>query len=337
VTSLSLTSRRSFVVSATAMSLLPLLAEGAPAPTTVRIGVLVPPALISPEEGMREGLMELGYINGKNITMERRLGETTDALQSGAADLARSKVDVIVAFGTAAASAALSVTPTIPVVFISGDPVSAGLASSLGRPGANATGVSTLSTELIPKRLELLRQVAPRMRQVILLGNPSNALHAGVLRAAEKGAQALHVHIIAVDARNADELNTVLEGIQRRAADAFIVSSDVLFLANKEKIAAAVAKAKLPGIFPVRDYHDAGVLMSYGASLKEMGRQMAVYVDKILKGAKPGELPIEQISKYELVIDLRATHALGLRVPQDLLLRADEVIRRQAAEAPEEA
>jgi putative ABC transport system substrate-binding protein len=327
VNSVSIAVRRCLIAAAMGISLLPPHARADPSPTMVRVGTLVPSAFTSPEEGLREGLRELGYIEGRNLTIERRFAESSEAYQSGAADLVRSKVDVIVAFGTAAASAALSVTPTIPVVFISGDPVSAGLASSLARPGANGTGVSTVSTELIPKRLELLRQVAPRMRRVILLGNPSNALHAGVLNAAEKGAQTLHVHIIAIEARNADELNTALEGLHRRAADAFIVSSDVLFLANKEKIAAAVAKAKLPGIFPVRDYHDAGVLMSYGASAKEMGLQAAAYVDKVLKGAKPAELPIEQMSKYELVIDLRAAHALGLKVPQDLLLRADEVIR----------
>ncbi len=327
MSSLLTTIRRLLTAIATTVSLLPVLTHADTSPTMVRVGTLVPPAFTSPEEGLRQGLKELGYIEGRNLTLERRLAGSNDAYQSGAADLVRSRVDVIVAFGTAAASAALSATPTIPVVFISGDPVSAGLASSLARPGANATGVSTLSTELIPKRLELLRQVAPRMRRVILLGNPGNALHAGVLKAAERGAQTLHVHIIAVDARNADELNTALDRIHRRAADAFIVSSDVLFLANKEKIAAAVAKAKLPGIFPVRDYHDAGVLMSYGASAKEMGHQAAAYVDKILKGAKPAELPIEQMSKYELVIDLRVARTLNLKVPQDLLLRADEVIR----------
>ena len=293
----------------------------------VRIGALVPPVLLSPEEGLRQGLRELGYVEGRNLTIERRLAATNDALQSGAADLVRSRVDLIVAFSTAAARAALSETSTIPVVFISGDPVGTNLAESLARPGANGTGVSTLSTELIPKRLELLRQVAPRMRRVILLGNPTTPLYAGALKAAQEAALTLHVHIIALDARNADELNMALQAIQRSSADAFIAGSDLLFLANKKKIAVAVVKAKLPGMFPWRDYHEAGVLMSYGASPKELGRQAAAYVDKILKGAKPAELPIEQMSKYELVIDLRVARELGIKVPQDLLLRADEVIR----------
>ena len=319
--------RRFLIVFATAMNLLPGFAQADPSPTMVRVGTLGPPVLISPEEALRQGLRELGYIEGRNLTIERRLGETNDALQSGAADLVRSRVDLVVAFGTSAAHAALSATSTIPVVFISGDPVATGLAASLARPGANGTGVSSLSTELMPKRLELLQQVAPRVQRVILLGNPSSALHAGVLKEAQKAAQALHIHIVALNARNADELDSALRGVHRSAGDAFTVSSDVFFLANKAKIAEAVAKAKLPAIFPQRDYHDAGVLMSYGASLKEMGRQAAVYADKILKGAKPGELPIEQMSKYELVVNLRVARAMGLKVPQELLLRADEVIR----------
>ncbi len=327
MTSSSITTRRFLMALAIAVSLLPALAQADPSPTIVRIGALVPLVLISPEEGMRQGLRELGYIEGRNLTIERRLADTNDALQSGAADLVRSRMDVIVAFGTAAARAALSATATIPVVFISGDPVGTGLAASLARPGANGTGVSTLSTELVPKRLELLQQIAPRIRRVILLGNPSNSLHPRVLKEAQSAALTLRIHIIALDARNADELDAALRGIQRRAADAFIVSSDVLFLANKERIAAAVAKAKLPAIFPWRDYHDAGVLMSYGANPNELGRHAAVYVDKILKGAKPADLPIEQISKYELIIDLRVARALKLDVPQALLLRADQVLR----------
>jgi len=318
---------RFLMAAATALTLLPVLAHADPPPTMVRIGALVPPVLTSPEEGMRQGLKELGYIEGRNLTIERRLGETNDALQSGAAELVRSRVDVIVAFGTAAAHAALSATSTIPVVFISGDPVGTGLAGSLARPGSNGTGVSSLSSELMSKRLELLQKVAPRIRRVILLGNPSSPLHTGVLRETQNAARTLHLRIVTLDARNADGLDAALRGIQRDAADAFIVSSDVLFLGNREKIATAVAKAKLPAIFPWPDYHDAGVLMSYGANLREAGRQMAGYVDRILKGAKPGELPIEQMSKYELVIDLRVARATGLKVPQELLLSADAVIR----------
>jgi len=318
--------RKLLMALAAVVSLLPLLAR-ADSPTIVRIGALVPPVLISPEEGMRQGLTELGYREGKNVTIDRRLGETTDALQAGAVDLVRSKVDVIVAFGTSAARAALSATSTIPVVFISGDPVAAGLAASLARPGANATGVSTVSTDLVPKRLELLQQIVPHMQRVILLGNPSTPLHPRVVEEAQLGARALRIQIVAVDARNVDELDAALKRIQRSLGDAVLVSSDVLFLANKERIATAFAKAKMPAIFPWRDFHDAGVLMSYGPNPNDMGRHAAVYVDKILKGAKPANLPIEQLSKYELVIDMRVARAMRLKVPPDFLLRADEVIR----------
>ena len=236
-------------------------------------------------------------------------------------------MDLIVALTTTAARAALSATATIPVVFISGDPVATGLAASLAHPGRNATGVSTLSTELIPKRLELLQQVAPDVRRVILLGNPGNPLQVGVLKEARRAGEALRMQIVAVDARNAAELDVALRGLQHRASDGFMVSSDVLFLGNRAKVAAAVARARLPGMFPWRDYHDVGVLISYGASSKEMGRQAAAYVDRILQGAKPADLPIAQSSKYDLVIDLRVARELGLKVPQEILLRADEVIK----------
>ena len=324
---------RSLVRSATwlmvielAISLLPI-AHADPVPLQVRIGVLTSLVTISPEEGLRQGLAEFGYVEGRNLIIERRRAESSDGWRSAAEDLVKSKVNLIVTFSTPAAHAALSATATIPVVFISGDPVGTGLAESLAHPGANATGVSTLSTELIPKRLELLQQTAPRVRRVVLLGNPDSQLQAGVFKEARKAAEALRMQIVAVDARNAAELDVALRGLQHRASDGFMVTSDVLFLSNRAKVAAAVARARLPGMFPWRDYHDAGVLMSYGASTKEMGRQAAAYVDKILKGAKPADLPIAQSTKYDLVIDLRVAHQLGLKVPQELLFRADEVIR----------
>jgi putative ABC transport system substrate-binding protein len=293
----------------------------------VRIGALTPLVTTSPEEGLRQGLAELGYVEGKNLIIERRRAETSDDLRSAAEDLVRAKVNLIVAFSTPAARAALSATSTIPVVFLSGDPVGTALAESLAHPGGNSSGVSTLSTELMPKRLELLQQIAPHVRRVILLGNPSSPLQAGVLKETRRAGETLHIQIVAVDVRNAKELDAALRGLQHRASDGFMVSSDVLFLANRAKVATAVARARLPGIFPWRDYQDVGVLMSYGSSTREMGRKAAAYVDKILKGAKPADLPIEQSSKYDLVIDLRVARELGLKVPQELLFRADEVIR----------
>jgi putative ABC transport system substrate-binding protein len=319
--------RHFLIAAATTLSMLPVLAPAGAAPTIVRIGVLMPSGSDS-ETGLREGLSELGYIEGENLRIESRpYAQSTDALQSAAADLVRSGVDVIVAVGTQAARAALSATSTIPVVFLSGDPVASGLAASLARPGANATGVSTQTTELMAKRLELLRQIVPRIRRANLLVNPDNPLHAAVLDETRKVARTLRIDIIPLNARNADELDAALRGIRRNGADAFIVTSDTFFRVSKDKIGNAVRKAKLPTLVPTKDYQGDGVLMSYGPSLSWGAHRAAAYVDKILKGARPAELPIEQVSKFELVIDLRAAHELGIKVPQELLVRADEVIR----------
>ena len=315
------------VMLALATCILPTLAQADPGPTIVRIGWLSPSMFISPAQGLLESLHDLGYVEGKNLQLERKLADSNDALHSGATELVSSKVDLIVAFGTPAARAALSATAAIPVVFISGDPVGSGLVKSLARPGGNGTGISTLSAELVSKRIELLQQVKPRTRRVILLENPSSPLHGTISREARNAAQKLGVQVITLEASNEQELNVAMSNLQRFTADGLTVSPETFFLANKAKIAGAVAKAKLPAIFPWRDFHDANVLMSYGGNPKEFGRHAAAYVDKILKGAKPDELPIEQISKYELVIDLRVARKLGIKVPQDMLLRADEVIQ----------
>jgi putative ABC transport system substrate-binding protein len=187
--------------------------------------------------------------------------------------------------------------------------------------------VSTLNVELIPKRLELLHQVVPRARRIILLGNPNSALHPQVLKHAQMGVSALHMQLIALDARTEEELEAALGRIRHGDADALIPSTDVLFLSNRSKIAEAVAKAKLPAVFPWPDHNDARVLMAYGASPRDMGLRVANYLDRILRGAKPADLPIEQLSKYELIISVRAARELGIQVPQEILLRADEVIQ----------
>jgi len=322
----SVVSRKLLMAVSLAMILL-TAAHADPVPGVVRIGALMPLEMTSLEEGLRQGLAELGYVEGNNLITEWRRAESRDGLRAAAQDFVRSNVNMILALTTTAARAAMSVTTTIPVVFISGDPVATGLAESLAHPGGNATGVSTLSTELMPKRLQLLQQVAPQVRRVMLFGNPGNPLQAGVLQEARNAGEALRIQIVTVDVRNAKELDAALRTLQHRASDGFMTTSDVLFLGNRAKVAAAVARARLPGIFPWRDYHDVKVLMSYGASSKEMGRQAAKYADKILKGAKPADLPIEQSSKYDLVIDLRVARQLGLKVPQELLFRADEVIR----------
>ena len=293
-----------------------------------RIGVLLPQMADAPlGDGLREGLRDLGYIEGKTIILESRPpGSTPEALRSIAADLARSKVDLLVVFSTPAARAALDAT-TLPVVFLAGDPVAAGLAASLARPGGKATGVSLVTSELTAKRLELLRLSAPRARRFLILTNSANPTTALQLAGAQEGARALGVQLMTLDARNATELDTALAQISHSGAGGVVVSAELLFLVNRAKIARALRETKLPAIFPATEYHDAGVLLSYGPSLKQAMRRVAVYVDKILRGARPADLPIEQVSKVELVIDLRVAHAQGLEIPQGLLLRADEVIR----------
>ena len=297
------------------------------APAVARLGVLLPIGRAPAEAILRQGLSELGYVEGRNLTIDWRRYEQSIAARSAAADLVRSRVDLVVAFGTTGAHAALSATSTIPLVFVSADPIGTGLAASLAHPGANATGISSQSTDLMAKRLELLRQIMPRTRRVILLVNPDNPLYAGVLTEARKAARALRIQVDTLNAGDADQLDTALLGIRRRAGDALIVSSDSVFIVNYKKIADAVRKVKLPTLVPNQNYWGDGVLMSYGTEIEEAERRVAVYIDKILKGAKPGDLPIEQVSKVNLVIDLRVARDLGLTVPQDLLLRADEVIR----------
>ena len=321
-----LTLRRIFTGVVVGSTLL-MTAGHADEPKVARIGVLV--GVESPTEGfLREGLRELGYIEGKNIVIEwRRFTGGGEELRSLAADLARSKLDVIVAATTAAGRAALEATATIPVVFLSGDPVAMGLAASLAKPGRNGTGVSIVSTELFPKRLEYLHWLAPRARRIAFLTNSSNPIAAPQLAALQKAAPMLGVQLVTLDARNESEFGMVLGALRRGEVQGVIVSNDGVFRSNKSKLAQAIRKARLPAIFSYRAYLEDGMLMSYGPNLKEAGRKMATYVDRILKGAKPGDLPIEQMSEYELIINLRVARELGLKVPQDLLLRADEVIQ----------
>ncbi len=296
-------------------------------PSIRRIGVMTAGGSSSTEKGLRDGLSELGYIEGKSIVIDwRRSLGTDDELRSLASQLASAKVELIVAFGTPAALAALQAT-AVPVVFIAGDPVSSGLAASLAHPGGEGTGVSMLMPQMVSKRMELLRQVAPGIRRIVFLMNSSNPLNVAVLEEAQRAARALGVELITSDARNADELDAAFRAMPRSATVGVVVSPDLLFLKNKTKLTQAVRKAKLAAIFPFKEFHDDGALMSYGADNRDGAHKVAVYVDKILKGTQPSALPIEQMSKYELIIDLRVARAMGIHVPQELLLRADEVIR----------
>ena len=304
-------------------------AIGAAAAGPPRIGFLTPmPESWPDREGFRQGLRELGYIEGKNILIEWRRADAGQQSQALADGLVNAKVDVIVASGTPAADAAMRATATIPVVFANlGDPVAMGFAVSPARPGRNGTGVSIDSTELYPKRMELLHQLAPKARSITYLVNKSNPIAARMLEEVEIAARTLRVRIQTRDARNGRELDAVLQTLRKNPPEAILVGGDALYLVNKRKVAEALRKARIPAIFPYEDFHENGALMSYGPNMREAARLAAGYVDKILKGANPSELSIQQISRFELVIDRRIARELGIVLPRELMARADRVIK----------
>jgi putative tryptophan/tyrosine transport system substrate-binding protein len=296
--------------------------------TMARIGVLNPQtASASLEDALRQGLSQLGYVEGMNIVIEwRRAASTPEAMRALATDLVNLRVDLIVAMGSPATRAALDST-TKPIVFMVGDPVGSHFAVSLAKPGGNATGVSVVYSELIVKDLEYLHDLVPRARRIIELTNLSNPGGPPGQQKLEQAAAKLGVQLVTLTASNEDEIKVAIKRISRSAGDAVLVGGDLLLLANRQQIAKAIRKARLPAMFPFKQYHEAGVLMSYGPDYDAGMGQVATYVDRILKGAKPSELPIEQVSKYELVVDLRIAHELGIEIPQPILVRADEVIR----------
>jgi putative ABC transport system substrate-binding protein len=312
-------------ITAALWSVLGLAGQSAP---THRIGALMPSFVNSPyEAALVEGLRGLGYVDGKNIAIEwRRFTGEDKQLRALARELAQSKVEMIVALNTPAARAALEAT-TLPVVYLSGDPVATGLAENLAKPGGRGTGVSIVLTELTTKRLDLLHQLAPRARRIVYLTNLSNPIGPAQLEVAQKTARQLNVQLIPLKAANEKELDAALRTIAKHTGDGFAVTSDVLFYANRARIARAVRAAKLPAAFPSREYHEEGALMSYGVNSEDVGKKLAGYVVKVLTGTQPGDLPIEQLSQYEFVLNLHVARELGLDVPQDLLLRADAIIR----------
>ena len=320
--------RRSLLTGAFAL-LLGAAADSAAPADPPRIGFLTPLPESGPdEEGFRQGLRELGYIEGKNIVIDWRRGGTGPELRSLADALVKGKVKVIVASGAPATKAAMQVTAIIPVVFVAvGDPVAGGFAASLARPGRNGTGVSVVATELYPKRLELLHRLAPKARRITCILNSSHPLTATYLKDMGMAARTFGIGLETLDARDTRELDAALQSLDKNPPEAIFVGGDFLYLAHKEKVAAAVRKSRVPAIFAWDDYHEHGALMSYGPSLRETGRLAADYVPKILKGASPSELPIQQISRFELIIDLRVARELGIKVARDLLARADRVIR----------
>jgi putative ABC transport system substrate-binding protein len=296
-----------------------------------RIGLLIPetPSVeASRIEALRAGLRDRGYVEGSNMAIELRSAEGNyDRLSELAAELAKLKVDVIVAFGTKAVSAAQHATATIPIVDpVMGDPVAIGLSSSLARPGGNITGSVQFSPETGAKRLEFLKEVFPRITRVAVLINPANAGNPLQLQTMRVTANALNLELQALEVRNAKELGEVLAAMAQRRVEALVVPTDTLLRAHAAEIADRAASLRLPSAGS-REYAEAGGLIGYGPDPVPLYRRSAYFVDRILKGAKPDDLPIERATKVDLVINLKTAKALGITIPQSLLVRADDVIR----------
>jgi putative tryptophan/tyrosine transport system substrate-binding protein len=276
----------------------------------------------------RQGLSETGYVVVKNLEIETRYAEGRfDRLPALAADLVGRKVDVIVAVADRAAHAAKDATSTIPIVFIAGtDPVRQGLVASLARAGGNLTGVSLLTRELHPKRLELLSELVPQAKVIALLVNPTIQANERMMPAMQEAAQAKGVQLLVLKASTESEINGAFASLVHRQAGALIVSSDAFFFSRREQIVALASDLSVPAIYEARDFATAGGLISYGASLTAIYRQAGIYTGKILKGAKPADLPVLQPTTFELVINRKTAKALGLTIPPSILSRADEVI-----------
>jgi putative tryptophan/tyrosine transport system substrate-binding protein len=302
----------------------------------VRIGVLTPGSLVTPGtlsnsvyEPFRQGLHELGYVEGQNIVVEVRAAEGHyDRLSDLAVELVHLKSDVIVVDGTMAVVAAKRATTTIPIVMaVAANPVESGLVSSLARPGGNITGNSALSVDLAGKRLALLKEAVPKAQRVAILSNPGAPAHGIILPEGLGAARTLGLLIQHLEVSTAPDLDGAFATALAHHADAIFVLDDPMFRSNRERIVGLAAKSRLPAMYGNRHFVDVGGLMSYGPSLPDLFRRAATYVDKILKGAKPADLPIEQPSKLVLVINLKTAKALGLNLPQSVLVRADQLIQ----------
>jgi ABC-type uncharacterized transport system substrate-binding protein len=321
------------VVLAVTLGFAPLASEAQPAGKVPRVAYLTPWSDSDPGrqrglEAFRQGLRELGYVEGQNIAIESRSAEgKDDRLPALAADLVRSKVDVIVATSGAATKAAQQATRTIPIVMsLVNDPVGSGLVASLARPGGNVTGLTIMAPDLMAKRLELLKEVVPKLSRVALLQNPDNPASAAQLREAKAAARALGVQPQTLEARNPQEIEGAFAAMIRERAGALLILSDAIFFTQRRQIAELTAKGRLPSIIGTRDYPDAGGLMAYGPNFLDLERRAATFVDRILKGAKPGDLPVEQPTKFELVINLKTAKALQLTIPPSVLGRATQLI-----------
>jgi putative tryptophan/tyrosine transport system substrate-binding protein len=303
-------------------------------PKVPKIGYLATSVGPSPHlrEALLQGLRDLGYAEGRNVVIEYRDADgKLERLPALAAELVALKVDVIVAVSTPQALAARQATSTIPIVFTSAaDPIGSGLVRSHARPGGNVTGLTSRTQELVSKCLEQLKLAVPGVTRVAVLWNPGtrgDRTERDMLKQAEAAARSLGVRLQFFEARGPEELDRAFSEMTGARADALTVLSSTMLFAERRRLVDLAAKTRLPAVYPWREAVDAGGLMSYGASIADLFRRAATYVDKILKGAKPGDLPVEQPAKFEVVINLKTARDLGLTIPQSVLARADEVIK----------
>ena len=310
----------------------PLTSTAQQAAKVPRLGLLIPgsSSAFAPRiEAFRHGLRDLGYVEGRNITIEYRFAEgQDDRLPALVAELIRLQVDIMVTDGEAAILVAQHATTTIPIVMaVSSDPVGIGFVASLARPGGNITGLSFMLTEVSGKRLELLQEAVPKLSHVAVLWNPINPNSILGFKETQTAAHALGLPLQPLEVRGPDEFDQAFAAMTREHADALVVLSNPLFFGHRRQLAELAVKHCLPAIFLFREYVEAGGLMAYGANLNAMYRRAAYYVDRILKGTKPADLPVEQPMKFELVLNLKTAQALDLTIPPTLLFQADEVIK----------
>jgi putative tryptophan/tyrosine transport system substrate-binding protein len=302
-----------------------------PAGKVPRVGFLHPGAPPnSSADVLTRSLRELGYVEGRSIAIEFRWAEgRLERLPGLAAELVRLKVDVIVVGSTPAIRAVAQATKTIPVVMtVVADPVASGFVTSLARPGGNLTGLTLISPELSGKRIELLREAAPRLTRLAVLWNPSNPSHGETLKESETRARTLGLHTMPVEARRAEDIDRAFTTIARERASALFVLDDVLLFEERQLIAEMALRNRLPTVFGISGFVEAGGLMAYGAKQSDLYRRAALFVDRILKGAKPANLPIERPTSFELVINLKTAKTLGLTIPDALRLRADRLLEQ---------